>query len=97
MHETTKFSSPNTSSISARTRWTFSSPIWTKIEPALGQQVARDGQPVAQVGEVGVDAVPPGVAEGLHLLRLAGDVVALPSFTSRDVVDHWKFELNLMP
>ncbi len=22
---------------------------------------------------------------------------ALPSFTSRLVVDHWKFELNLMP
>jgi hypothetical protein len=28
-----KFASPNTSSISARTRWTFSSPIWTKQLP----------------------------------------------------------------
>ena len=29
----TKLSSPNTSSITARTRWTFSSPICTKMEP----------------------------------------------------------------
>jgi hypothetical protein len=41
------------------------------------QQVARHGQPVAQVGEVGVDAVAPGVAEGFDLLRLARDVVGV--------------------
>ena len=41
------------------------------------EQVAGHGQAVAQVGEVGVDAVPPGVAEGLDLLRLAGDVLGL--------------------
>jgi hypothetical protein len=40
----------------------------------FGQQVAGDGEAVAQVGEVGVDAVAPGVAEGFDLLRLAGDV-----------------------
>ena len=44
---------------------------------ALGQQVARHRQAVAQVGEVGVDAVAPGVAEGLHLFGLARQVVGL--------------------
>ena len=43
----------------------------------LGEQIAGDGEPVAQVGEVAVDAVAPGVAEGFDLLRLAGDVVGL--------------------
>jgi hypothetical protein len=42
---------------------------------AVGEQVARDGEAVAQIGEVGVDAVAPGVAQGLDLLGLAGDVV----------------------
>ena len=41
------------------------------------QQVAGDGETVAQVGQVGVDAVSPGVAEGFYLFRLAGDVVLL--------------------
>ena len=41
----------------------------------IGQEVSRDGQTVTQVGQVGVDAVAPGIAECLHLLRLAGDVV----------------------
>lgn len=44
---------------------------------ALGQKIAGDGQAVAQIGEVGVDAVAPGVAEGLHLFRLARQVVGL--------------------
>ena len=48
-----------------------------KDRAALGQQVARYGQAVTQVGQVGVDAVAPGVAKGLHLLRLAGDVLGL--------------------
>jgi hypothetical protein len=43
----------------------------------LGEQIAGDGQPVAQVGEVAVDAVAPGVAERFDLLRLARDVVGL--------------------
>ena len=64
---------------------------------ALGEQIARDGQPVAQIGQVGVDAVAPGVAEGADLLRLAGDVVLVCRPSRRGVVDHWKFELNLMP
>ncbi len=63
----------------------------------IAKQIASDGEPVAQVGEVTVDAVAPSVAEGFDLLRLAGDVVGLPSFTSRLVVDHWKLLLNLMP
>ena len=64
----------------------------------VGQQVTGHGEAVAQVGQIGVDAVAPGVTEGLYLLRLSGDVFAvLPSFTSRLVVDHWKLELNLMP
>src|SRR6201987_5249455 len=69
-----KFSSPNTSSISARTRWTFSSPICTD-RAGVGEEVAGDGQAVAQIGQVGVDAIAPGVAEGFDLLGLAGDVV----------------------
>ena len=62
----------------------------------VGQQVAGHSEAVAQVGQVGVDAVAPGVPEGLDLLRLPGNVGgALPSRTSRLVVDHWKLELNL--
>ena len=40
----------------------------------IRQQIPRDGEPVPQVGEIAVDAVAPGVAEGFDLLRLAGDV-----------------------
>ena len=43
----------------------------------LGEQVAGDDEPVAQVGQVGVDAELPGVAEGRDLLRLAGGVLGL--------------------
>jgi hypothetical protein len=42
---------------------------------AVGEEVAGDGQTVAQIGQVGVDAVAPGVAKGSDLLGLAGDVV----------------------
>ncbi len=73
----TKFSLPNTSSSTQRTRCTFSSPICTKMLPRLGQQLAGDDEPVAQVGEVGVDAELPGVAEGADLLGLAGRVLRL--------------------
>ena len=38
----------------------------------LGEQLAGDDEPVAQVGEVRVDAELPGVAERLDLLGLAG-------------------------
>ena len=41
---------------------------------AIGEQITCHGQAVAQVGEVGVDAVAPCVSERLDLLRLAGDV-----------------------
>ena len=46
----------------------------------VGQQVAGHGEAVAQVGQVGVDAVAPSVPESPDLLRLAGDVggVAVP-------------------
>ena len=43
----------------------------------IGEEIAGDGEPVPQVGEVAVDAVAPGVAEGFDLLGLAGDVVGL--------------------
>jgi hypothetical protein len=43
----------------------------------IGEEIARDSEPIPQVGEVAVDAVAPGVAEGFDLLRLAGDVVGL--------------------
>ncbi len=44
---------------------------------ALGEELARDRQAVAQVGEVRVDAELPGVAERLDLLGLAGRVLGL--------------------
>ena len=43
----------------------------------LGEQIARDSEAVAEVGEVAVDAVAPSVAEGFDLLRLARDVVGV--------------------
>ena len=43
----------------------------------VGQQISGHGEAVAQVGQVGVNAVAPGVAEGLDLLGFAGDVVAV--------------------
>ena len=49
-----------------------------KDRARLGQQIAGDGEAVAQVGEVGVDAIAPGIAEGAHLFRFAGDMVSLP-------------------
>ena len=64
---------------------------------ALRQQIPRHRQPIPQISQIGVNPIPPRVPERLHLLRLVGDVVALPSFTSRLVVDHWKLLLNLMP
>ena len=42
---------------------------------ALGQQFPRHHQTVAQVRQVGMDAVAPGVAEGFHLLGLAGQML----------------------
>ena len=43
----------------------------------LGQQFPHQQQAVAQVGEVGVDAQLPGVAESADLLRLGGQVLVL--------------------
>ena len=63
----------------------------------LGEQVARDGKAVAQVGQVAVNAVAPSVAEALTCSGSRVMWSALPSFTSRLVVDHWKLLLNLMP
>src|SRR5688572_2006975 len=45
-----------------------------KDRTRLGEQVAGDGEAVAEVGKVGVDAVAPGVAESPDLFGLAGDV-----------------------
>ena len=42
---------------------------------ALAEQVARHGQPVSQVSQVGMDAVAPGIAKRAHLFGLAGDMV----------------------
>jgi hypothetical protein len=47
------------------------------MEPGIGEEIAGDGEPVAQVGEVAVDAVAPSVAEGFDLLGLAGDVAGV--------------------
>ena len=43
----------------------------------FGEQIAGDGEAVAEVGKIAVDAVAPGVAEGFDLLRLAGDVAGV--------------------
>jgi hypothetical protein len=51
------------------------------------QQFAGQQQAVAQVGEVGVDAQFPGVAEGADLLRLGGQVFVLAVFNFSLTVD----------
>ena len=67
-------------------------------EPESVRRSRATVKAVAEVRQVRVDAVAPGVAEGLYLLRLARDVGSgCRRFTSRLVVDHWKLELNLMP
>ena len=38
----------------------------------IGEEIAGDGESIPQVGEVAVDAISPGVAEGFDLLRFAG-------------------------
>src|SRR2546425_517890 len=43
----------------------------------IREQIAGHGEAVAEVGEVAVDAVAPGVAEGLDLLGLARDVAGV--------------------
>ena len=45
-----------------------------KDTAALGQQIPRYGQPVANITQIAVNAVPPGIAKGFDLFRLAGDV-----------------------
>ncbi|EME67985.1 hypothetical protein H261_20749 [Paramagnetospirillum caucaseum] len=41
----------------------------------ISQQITGNSQAISQIGQIGVDAVPPCVAEGSDLLRFAGDVV----------------------
>ena len=71
----TKLLSPNTSSITARTRCTNSRP---RSERRSNQNQSSRSRAtvkaIPQVGQVRVNAVAPGVAEGLDLLRLAGNV-----------------------
>src|SRR5882672_9111429 len=45
-----------------------------KDRPTFGQQIAHRSQAVAEVGQVTVDAVFPGVTKRLHLLGFATDV-----------------------
>ncbi|AEO46714.1 hypothetical protein F11_01220 [Rhodospirillum rubrum F11] len=42
---------------------------------AIGQQVAGDGQAIAQIGQIGVNAIAPCVAEGPDLFGFAGNVI----------------------
>ena len=51
-----------------------------KHAAGLREQVAGHHQPIAQVGEVGVDTQLPSVAEGAHLFGLAGGVLGLAVF-----------------
>ena len=57
----------------SRTWWRFSSLIWTKTLP-LGAAVARKQEAVAQICQVRVQSQFPGIAIGLHHLRLARHV-----------------------
>ena len=51
-----------------------------KDAAAFREKFACRHQSVAQVGQVRVDAVAPGVAEGFDLLGLAGDVAGVAVF-----------------
>ena len=44
---------------------------------AFCEQVSGDGQAVAQIGEIRVDAVSPSVSERFDLLGFSGDVVCV--------------------
>lgn len=46
-----------------------------KNRAGWGNQVAGDRQAISQVGQIRVNAVPPGVPERFHLLRLARNVL----------------------
>jgi hypothetical protein len=64
---------------------------------ALGEQVPRHDEAVAEVGEVGVDAEFPGVAEGLDLLDLAAGVFELAVLHVALAGETCQFDPNLMP
>ena len=64
----------------------------------LREEVPGDGEAVAQVGEVGVDAELPGVAEGFDLLDLAGGVFELAVLdVALTCADTCQLDPNLMP
>lgn len=48
---------------------------------AFGEEFAGDGEPVAEVGEIGMDAEFPGVAEGAESIRIC-------FFTLHDLRSH---------
>ena len=63
----------------------------------LGQQIAGDDKPVAQIGQIRVDAEFPRIAEGRICSGWRVASSALPSFTSRLRVLTCQLEPNLMP
>ena len=65
--------------------------------PALREQFPRHRQPIAQIREIGVDPVLPGVAERLDLFGLAETSAACRPSRRGRVVDTCQLELNLMP
>ena len=92
-----KFFSPNTSSINALTRCKFSSLICTNTEP-LSVNKSRATVNLSR-RYVRYEWIPSRHVSR-NALTCSGSRVmwsALPSLTSRLVVDHWKLELNLMP
>ena len=92
-----KFSLPKTSSITDRTRCTFSSPIWTKTLPLSVSSSRATRQAIAQVCQIRMDAQFPGVAERADLLRLARGVLGLPVLHVPLARATCQFEPNLMP
>src|SRR5581483_11993546 len=48
-----------------------------KHRTRIREQIASHRKPVAQIGEVAMDAIAPGVAEGFHLFRFTGNLIDL--------------------
>ena len=66
--------------------------------PGLSQKVVGNDEPISQIGQVGVDALLPGIAERPDLLGLARQRrSSLPSLTSRLRVLTCQFDPNLIP
>ena len=95
--DATKFSGPNTSSMSERTRWTFSSPICTKHDP---DSVRRSRATTSRSRRYARYEWMPSSQVSRNALICSASRAAsssLPSLTSRLRADTCQFDPNLMP